>query len=33
MGYNYLTERIGRIVYAMENAALEFMDVLNEPGK
>ena len=33
MGYNYLTERIGRIVYTMENTALEFMDLLNEPGK
>ena len=33
MGYNYLVERIGRIVYNMENAALEFMDLLNQPGK
>lgn len=33
MGYNYLTDRIGRIVYSMENTALEFMDVLNDPGK
>jgi len=33
MGYNYLVERIGGVVYNMENAALEFMDLLNEPGK
>jgi biopolymer transport protein ExbB len=33
MGYNYLIARIGRIVYQMENAALEFMDLLNQPGK
>jgi biopolymer transport protein ExbB len=33
MGYNYLTARIGNVVYRMENAALEFMDLLNTPGK
>jgi len=33
MGYNYLVGRIGRIVYQMENAAIEFMDLLNQPGK
>lgn len=33
MGYNYLVARIGRIVYQMENTALEFMDLLNQPGK
>lgn len=33
MGYNYLVGRIGNIVYQMENAALEFMDLLNQPGK
>ncbi len=33
MGYNYLVARIGKIVYQMENAALEFMDLLNNPGK
>jgi biopolymer transport protein ExbB len=33
MGYNYLVGRIGKIVYHMENAALEFMDLLNNPGK
>lgn len=33
MGYNYLVGRIGKIVYQMENAALEFMDLLNQPGK
>lgn len=33
MGYNYLVGRIGNVVYRMENAALEFMDLLNSPGK
>lgn len=33
MGYNYLVSKIGKIVYQMENAALEFMDLLNQPGK
>jgi biopolymer transport protein ExbB len=33
MGYNYLTARIGRIVYKMENTAIEFMDMLHQPGK
>lgn len=33
MGYNYLVGRIGKVVYQMENAALEFMDVLHQPGK
>jgi biopolymer transport protein ExbB len=33
MGYNYLVGQIGKVVYQMENAAIEFMDVLNESGK
>lgn len=33
MGYNFLVDRVGRIVYNMENTAIEFMDLLNEPGK
>ena len=33
IGYNFLVARIGRVVYQMENDALEFMDLLNEPGK
>lgn len=33
MGYNYLVGKIGNVVYQMENAALEFMDLLNSPGK
>jgi biopolymer transport protein ExbB len=33
MGYNYLVARIGTIVYQMESTALEFMDLLHEPGK
>jgi biopolymer transport protein ExbB len=33
VGYNFLVAKIGRVVYQMENDALEFMDLLNEPGK
>ena len=33
IGYNYLVARIEKVVYHMENDALEFMDLLNEPGK
>jgi biopolymer transport protein ExbB len=33
IGYNFLVARIGRVVYQMENDALEFMDLLNTPGK
>ena len=33
MGYNFLIGKIGKVVYQMENAALEFMDVLNQPQK
>lgn len=33
IGYNFLVARIGRLVYQMENDALEFMDLLNEPSK
>jgi len=32
VGYNFLVARIGRVVYQMENTALEFMDILNEQG-
>jgi biopolymer transport protein ExbB len=33
MGYNFLVGQIGKVVYQMENAALEFMDLLNSPNK
>lgn len=33
VGYNYLVAKIGRVVYQMENDALEFMDLLHQPGK
>jgi len=33
IGYNFLIARIGRLVYQMENDALEFMDLLHEPSK
>lgn len=33
VGYNFLVAKIGKVVYQMENDALDFMDLLNEPGK
>ena len=33
IGYNYLVARIGKVVYQMENDALEFMDMLHQPSK
>ena len=33
VGYNFLVAKIGRVVYQMENDALEFMDILHQPGK
>ena len=33
VGYNYLVAKVGRVVYQMENDAMEFMDLLHEPGK
>ncbi len=30
-GYNYLTSRISDVVFSIENATIEFMDVLNDP--
>lgn len=33
MGNNYLQARIGKVVYQMENTALEFMDFIHTPSK
>lgn len=33
VAYNFLVARIESVVYKMENAAIDFMDMLNEPGK
>ncbi|MCH2224720.1 MAG: MotA/TolQ/ExbB proton channel family protein [Crocinitomicaceae bacterium] len=33
VGYNYLVAKVGKVVYQMENDALEFMDLLHQPGK
>lgn len=33
MGYNYLVSQISKVVYRMENDAMEFMDILNTPSK
>jgi biopolymer transport protein ExbB len=33
VGYNYLVAKIEKVVYQMENDALEFTDLLHEPGK
>jgi len=31
-GYNYLTSKISDVVFNMENATIDFMDILNEPA-
>lgn len=33
MGYNYLISKISKVVYRMENDAMEFMDLLHKPSK
>jgi biopolymer transport protein ExbB len=33
MGYNYLVSKITKVVYRMENDAMEFMDILHKPAK
>lgn len=33
MGYNFLVSKIGKVVYQMENDAMEFIDLLHQPGK
>lgn len=33
VGYNYLVAKIEKVVYQMEHTALEFTDILQEPGK
>ena len=33
VGYNFLVAKIEKVVYQMENDALEFTDLLHEPGK
>ena len=33
MGYNYLVTQISKVVYRMENDAMEFMDILHTPSK
>ena len=30
-GYNFLTARVSNLVYSMENATIQFMDMLGEP--
>ncbi len=32
-GYNFLTSKISDVVFKMENATVEFMDLLNEPAE
>lgn len=32
-GYNFLTSKISDLVFKMENATVEFMDLLNEPSE
>lgn len=31
-GYNFLSSKVGNVIFKMENATIEFMDLLNEPA-
>lgn len=33
VAYNYLVAKVGKVIYQMENASIEFLDLLHEPGK
>ncbi|MBD3635975.1 MAG: MotA/TolQ/ExbB proton channel family protein [Crocinitomicaceae bacterium] len=33
MSYNYLVAKVDKVIHHMENASIEFLDLLNEPGK
>jgi biopolymer transport protein ExbB len=33
VAYNYLVARVEKVIYQMENASIEFLDLLHEPGK
>lgn len=33
MGYNYLVAQVDKVVFIMEQASVEFMDLLQEPSK
>ena len=33
MTYNYLVAKVDKVIHHMENASIEFLDLLNEPGK
>lgn len=33
MSYNYLIAKVEKVIHTMEGASIEFLDLLNEPGK
>jgi len=33
MAYNFLVSKVDKVVHNMEGASIEFLDLLNEPGK
>ena len=33
IGYNYLVAKVDKVIHHMEGASIEFLDLLNEPGK
>ena len=33
MCYNYLVSKVGRVIHKMEGSSIEFLDLLDEPGK
>jgi biopolymer transport protein ExbB len=33
VAYNYLDTKVSEVIHEMEGASIEFLDLLNEPGK
>jgi biopolymer transport protein ExbB len=33
MAYNYMVSKVDKVIHSMEGASIEFLDLLNEPGK
>ena len=33
MAYNFMVSKVDKVIHNMEGASIEFLDLLNEPGK
>jgi biopolymer transport protein ExbB len=33
MAYNFMVSKVDKVIHHMEGASIEFLDLLNEPGK